>query len=183
MIREIIQIGDARLAQPSQAILPKKITSDEVQALIQDLVDTCQSYGDETAGLSAVQVGVLKRVFVVRRIDLEPEEWEVMINPEVEVLDNRQTEYWEGCMSIGAGDSRLFGPVARAKRVKVKYLDRNGQAQELEAADYLAHIILHEDDHLEGKLFLQYISNPQNIWKGGDLDEYLEKHGHYPEVE
>ncbi|MCA9378932.1 peptide deformylase, partial [Candidatus Dojkabacteria bacterium] len=136
-------------------------------------VETCESFGDETAGLSAVQIGVMRRMFVVRRIDLEPESWEVMINPKVTILDNHQTEYWEGCMSIGTGEDRLFGPVPRAKKAKVEYLDVSGAEHSLEVSDYMAHIVLHELDHLEGKLFLQYIDNPRNIWRGGDLDKYL----------
>lgn len=188
MVRKILQIGDPILLKKSKDIDPKDLLSRETQDLIKDLLDTCDSEKEGTAGLSAVQIGVLKRVFIARRVDLEMDAdsddpiWEVMINPEIFVLNEKPVEMWEGCLSIGKGDERLFGPVSRPKQIEVKYLDEKGNSKSLVAKDYMAHVVLHEYDHLEGTLFLSYIDNPENIWKSGELDGYLDEHDHYPPV-
>lgn len=189
MVKQIIQLGDPRLFQKSEPVTPEELDSPTIQNLIQDLIDTCKFHEEGTAGLSAVQIGVLKRVFVARRIDLEEEQkeknkeeivWEVMINPEVEILDATPHMIWEGCMSVGEGADRLFGPVSRPVKVKVTYLDAKGKQRELVGEKEMSHIIQHEQDHLDGKLFLRYVTNPQNIWKNDELEEYLDKHEAFP---
>ncbi len=188
MIKEIIQIGDPRLNQISKPVTEAEIASRENQELIQDLLDTCNANAESSAGLSAVQLGILKRIYVVRRVDKEegeekqPIEWDVMINPEVTLLDKLESVMWEGCMSVGTDANRLFAPVARHDNVKVEYLDQKAKPQSLSANGYLAHIIQHEQDHLEGKLFLRYVANPRNIWKGEELDKYVQAHQAYPPV-
>lgn len=187
MVKEIIQLGDPRLFQKSEVVTPEELDSPAIQNLIQDLIDTCKFHEEGTAGLSAVQIGVMKRVFVARRVDLEADEernedivWEVMINPEIEVLDATPHMIWEGCMSVGEGPDRLFGPVSRPVKVKVTYLDAKGHKKELIGEKEMSHIIQHEQDHLDGKLFLRYVTNPQNIWKNDELEEYLDKHEAFP---
>lgn len=182
MVKEILQLGDKRLTTPSKEVDISKISSPEIQKIITNLLDTCHAHDSDTAGLSAVQIGTLKRIYVARRIDLAEERWDVMINPQVKVLDSTPVMMWEGCMSIGVGDKRLFGPVYRPNKVEVTYFDSKGNKQTLVAEGYMAHIVQHEQDHLNGKLFLQYVSDPGNIWQSKELDEYVETYGHYPEV-
>lgn len=187
MVKPILQIGNPLLYKSSQPVAPEDILSRENQQLIQDMFDTCNHEKESTAGLSAVQIGVLKQIYIIRRIDLDTDEednpvWEALINPKVEYLSEKKAIAWEGCLSIGTGDKRLFGPVSRYQDVRVEYHDKYGKPQNLEAHGFLAHIIQHEQDHLDGVLFLKYIHNPENIWKSSKLDEYIEDHDTFPPV-
>lgn len=185
MVKEIIQLGNPLLTQVSKPVKIDDIPSRETQELIRDLLDTLNSDPESSAGLSAVQIGVLKRVYIIRRIDIEAEGkplWQEIINPELSVASKHKKVDWEGCLSIGTGDKRLFAPVARYNKVKLKYYDKNGNKHQLQASGYLAHIIQHEQDHLDGKLFLRYVENPENIWLGGELEKYIAKHGDYPQI-
>ncbi len=180
MARKVIQIGDPVLLQSSLEVPVESISNPEIQALIDELLEICVSRDKETAGLSAVQIGELLRIYVIRRIDLADEGWEVLINPKIKVTSLRKSKFWEGCLSIGTGKQRLFGPVTRSAEVVVTYTDRNGVEKQLEAKDYMAHIVQHEQDHLDGVLFLQHISDPSLILTSGQLDEYAAEHGEYP---
>lgn len=182
MVKDIIQIGNPLLTKPSAPVAASEISSEKIQNLIKDMLDTCKHHDQDTAGLSAVQIGEPLRIYVARRIDVNEDIWEVFINPQLEILDSAEGIMWEGCMSIGEGENRLFAPVARANKVKVTYTEPDGTKAELIATDYMAHIVQHEQDHLDGKLFLQYVDDPKKIWKNKDLDEYLEKYGKYPSV-
>lgn len=182
MVRKILQIGDPVLYKESTFIPEDQIKSQEIKALITDLIDTCKAHDSDTAGLSAVQIGIPKSVFVARRIDLDEERWDIFINPKLTRVSPVESEMWEGCMSIGEGEKRLFGPVSRSDEVAIAYLDSEGAKQNLLAKGYMAHIIQHEMDHLAGKLFLQYVS-PDKLWTSKQLDEYLQEHGHYPKTD
>ncbi|MBL8014609.1 MAG: peptide deformylase [Candidatus Doudnabacteria bacterium] len=180
MVRDILQIGNPILYKKSAPVAVKDIPSKEIQTLIQDMLETCAAHDEETAGLSGVQIGEPTRIFIIRRVDLESEPWEVCINPELEIDASVRSTVWEGCLSIGTGAERVFGPVERPDHVKMTCLNEKGEQKTVDAKGYLAHIILHEFDHLEGKLFLQYIADPSNIWRSEDLDEYLEENGTFP---
>ena len=105
-----------------------------------------------------------------------------MINPEVELTSKSKDIIWEGCLSIGTDENRLFGPVERPSHVKVSYINQEGEQRQLAAKGFMAHIIQHEQDHLNGILFLRYVENPQNLWKLKDLDKYIASHDQYPQV-
>lgn len=191
MVKKILQIGDPILEKKSEKINIEEIKSPEIQTLTSDLIDTAKSEGDKSAGLSAPQLGSNKRIFVVRRFDLEKNPsktnlknviWEVLINPEILSLGSETSTYWEGCLSIGFGDNQLYGPVTRPRELKVQYLDSYGTEKKLELIEFMSHAIQHEVDHLEGILFLSHINNPENIWTSKALDEYFAKHDEYPEV-
>lgn len=187
VVQKIIQIGDPKLSQISEEIPTKEIISKENQQLYQDLIDTCNKEKEGTAGLSAVQIGILKRAYVIRRLDLEEDEsdpvWTVLINPAVELVGKKKSTIWEGCMSVGEGRKRLFGPVTRHDHVKVSFFDVNAKPEVMEFTGYMAHIIQHEQDHLNGELFLKYIADPTKLWTSEKLDRYLETHDHFPPSE
>ena len=113
--------------------------------LLDNLKDTLHET-ERGVGLAAPQIGVSKRVFVVELP--EDEAYYEMVNPELMEMEGSQ-EGWEGCLSVPG----LEGLVPRAEKLRVRYTDREGQNHELFAEGYLARIIQHEYDHLEGVLF------------------------------
>lgn len=203
MIKKIIQIGDPVLEKRAEEV--KNIHDKKTQQIIEDLMDTVLSVQDRSAGLSAPQIAISKRICICRRVDLEEREgdsmkesqkkevvnvpqeklWEVMINPEVIEISKKESIYWEGCLSIGETEKdTLYGPVARPDKIKVKYLDRVGHEKELTAQGFFAHVVQHELDHLDGILFISRVENPlRNIWKVNDIDRYIDKYGEYPPIE
>ncbi|WP_417822082.1 peptide deformylase [Terasakiella sp.] len=127
--------------------------TDEIRTLLDDMLETM--YDAPGIGLAAPQVGVLKRVIVidVAGDDEEPAPMK-MINPEVLWASDETGLYEEGCLSV----PKSFSEVERPERVKVKYLDENGTAHEIDADGLLATCVQHEIDHLEGTLFIDHIS-------------------------
>jgi peptide deformylase len=132
--------------------------SPSVQQLIDDMIETM--HGASGIGLAAPQVGRSERLFV---LDLTPvaDEHEglpvgpmVFINPEIVEESEDEEEFEEGCLSIP--DIREY--VVRPEGVRLRYLDRRFQPQELEADGMFARVIQHEFDHLEGVLFIDYLS-------------------------
>ena len=120
--------------------------------LLDDMLETM--YAAPGIGLAAPQVGVLKRAFVA---DLGAEDARAplfMINPELLERSAATTVAEEGCLSL----PKQFGEVARAERVRLRYLDRAGEACEIEAEGLLARCLQHELDHLDGVLFVDHLS-------------------------
>lgn len=237
MIKPILQIGDPILETVCEDVaLP--ITPDILE-IITDLKDTLASTGELGAGLSAPQIGITKRIAIVKNIDIEmkiraTKSFEAifriklnettvgdilksdktsiylkykdekfsnadqrneivsalekylefsLINPVVEYENEYETFYWEGCLSVGVGDDALYAPVARSEIVRLTYVDLNGASQKMEAKDYFAHVVLHEIDHLNGKLFLSRVKDITKIWKSKALDVYYKENGKYPPFE
>jgi peptide deformylase len=115
--------------------------------LAQDLFDTMDAY--EGLGLAGPQVGVAKRIFVL----CEPKGPKMcLVNPNI--IEASGSEYGEeGCLSL----PKVYAQVPRATRVKVRALDVHGNSHEFEAEDLLARIIQHENDHLDGIMFLEHV--------------------------
>src|SRR5690606_1196390 len=104
--------------------------------------DTCKQDPDGSAGLSAVQIGELKRVFVINKTDDRDSapDYEIVINPTLEIVDKKPSKVWEGCLSIGEGDKRLFARVTRPRKVKINYTDRDGKPKELTVKGFQSHL-------------------------------------------
>ncbi|MEW5249414.1 peptide deformylase [Microbulbifer discodermiae] len=145
---QILEFPDPRLRQVAQAV--EQVT-DEVRSLVDDMFETM--YDAPGVGLAATQVNVHQRI-VVMDVSEDQSEPLVLINPEVEVLDPEIHQYDEGCLSVPG----FYETVERPRRVRVKALDRAGESFAMEAEGLLAVCIQHELDHLEGKLFVDYIS-------------------------
>jgi peptide deformylase len=122
-----------------------------VRQLVDDMFETM--YEAPGIGLAATQVNVHKRI-VVMDLSEDRTEPRVFINPEFEPLTDEMEQYQEGCLSVPG----FYENVDRPQRVKVKALDRDGQPYELIAEGLLAVCIQHECDHLNGKLFVDYLS-------------------------
>lgn len=132
---------------------PVEEIDNELQSLIDGMIETM--YDAPGIGLAANQVGVLKRVIVFEGFNVEGEKNpEVLINPEFVLKEGKITSE-EACLSV----IDYAADVSRASHVKVKGLDRNGNAVEIEAEDLKAICLQHEVDHLDGVLFIDHISS------------------------
>jgi peptide deformylase len=149
-LREIITLPDKRLRLVSDAV--KRIDAG-VRKLVEDMFETM--YAAPGIGLAGIQIGVAKRVVVM---DLSKREEDhkplVFINPEITWASEETATYEEGCLSI----PEYYEEVERPERVKVKYLDLDGAAHEIEAKGLFATCIQHEIDHTNGILFIDHIS-------------------------
>ncbi|MEX2318767.1 MAG: peptide deformylase, partial [Bauldia sp.] len=135
---------------------PVERVDDEVRKLMDSMLEAM--YEAPGIGLAAVQVGVPRRIVTIDVAQREDESAEpdplFLINPEILwTSDERQTAE-EGCLSI----PEYFAEVERPAEVRVAYIDRDGKKQELEANGVLAICLQHEIDHLDGKLFIDYLS-------------------------
>ncbi len=144
-----------------QKALPIKNINGEVADLMRDMLETM--YKANGIGLAANQVGSLHRVLVADVSDSrDGSEALMMANPEIIWEDPEETyTCFEGCLSIpgrGAEGDRLRGNVTRPRRVRVKYLDIKGEPKEVEAEDLFSSVLQHEIDHLDGILFVDYLS-------------------------
>ena len=131
-----------------------------IQTLMRDMLETMYEDG---IGLAANQVGVLERVIVLDISDSrDGSEALLMANPEIVWESDEPFTYREGCLSVRPdphdGSSDLFADVTRPYAIRVRYLDIDGQAQEIEAEELLSVCIQHEIDHLNGVLFIDHIS-------------------------
>ncbi len=147
---EILEFPDPRLRKKA---LPVAAVDEALQQTIADMFETM--YAASGIGLAATQVNIQKRVLVM---DLSDEEEGpdplVFINPEITVLDPEPYRHEEGCLSVPG----YFEFVERPRKVLVKALDREGEPFEMEAQGLLAVCVQHEVDHLNGKLFVDYLS-------------------------
>lgn len=144
-IRNIIQLGDETLRKKSFTV--EKINDKTIQ-LLDDMKDTLDKA--QGAGLAAVQVGVLRRIFIV---DVEEGYYE-FINPEI--VSSKGEQYGpEGCLSVKG----KWGDVKRPNEVVIKALDRNGKPFKLKAVGFFARAICHEYDHLDGIVYVDKADN------------------------
>jgi len=144
----ILEFPDERLRTVAT---PVETVDDEVRRLVDDMLETM--YDASGIGLAATQVDVHRRVIVMDVSDDRASPL-VLINPEYTPIGDERDPMQEGCLSI----PEYYAEVPRALKVHLKALDRDGKPYELEAEGLLAHCIQHEFDHLEGVLFVDYLS-------------------------
>lgn len=146
-IRDILHYPDPRLRTKAA---PVGQVDDDIRRLIDDMFETM--YDAPGIGLAATQIDVHQRVIV---IDVSEDHSEplCLINPEILAKDGVE-QMQEGCLSVPG----YFDLVERAEHIKIRSLDRNGESFEMEADGLLAVCIQHEIDHLDGKLFVDYLS-------------------------
>ena len=146
----ILEFPDPRLRTQAAAVDPADLATPAFQALIDDMFETM--YEAPGIGLAASQVDVHKRFMVIDVTDDRSRPL-VFVNPVISARDGEQV-YQEGCLSVPG----IYADVTRSDVITVDALDRNGQAFSLEADGVLAVCIQHEMDHLDGKLFVDYLS-------------------------
>ena len=145
------------LTEPNEILrkksLPVQLVDQDLQHLMDDMLETM--YAAPGIGLAAIQIGVPKRVIV---LDIAPKDGPknpmYFINPEIIERSTNNSIYEEGCLSVPG----QFAEIVRPDKCHIKYLDYHGQPKELKASDMLATCIQHEIDHLEGILFIDYLS-------------------------
>ena len=149
-IKTILTEPNTLLRQISQ---PVEQVGEPEKELMNDMLETM--YAANGIGLAAIQIGVPKRVIVM---DLSKEENKKLpmyfVNPVITKKNNEKTTYEEGCLSV----PNQFAEINRPKQCHVEYLDYNGKSKLLKAEGILATCIQHEIDHLEGILFIDYLS-------------------------
>ncbi len=152
-LRNIITLPDPRLRLVSA---PVSAVDDGIRALMDDMLETM--YAAPGVGLAAIQIGVQKRVIVLDVAKREEEQAAprpiCLVNPEIFWASEERATAQEGCLSI----PEIYEDVERPARVRARYLDHDGRAQEIEAEGILATCLQHEIDHLNGVLFIDHIS-------------------------
>ena len=147
-ILPILEYPDPRLRKRAK---PVATVDDDIKRLVDDMFETMiDSHG---IGLAASQVDVHQRVIVMDLME-DGSQPRVFINPEIEVLNDTTEPYDEGCLSVPG----FYETVARPSNVMISALDREGRPFKEKASGLLAICIQHEIDHLEGKLFVDYLS-------------------------
>ena len=149
-IRKILTEPDPFLRQKSK---PVEKVDDSIREIMDDMLETM--YQAPGIGLAAIQIGIPKRIIVLD-ISKDPEKKEPLyfVNPEKVYTSEAQATYEEGCLSVPG----QFAEIDRPNKCHIKYLDYNGDSKELKAEGLLATCIQHEIDHLEGILFIDYLS-------------------------
>ena len=149
-LKNIVIEPDPILRKISQ---PIETVNNETKKLLDDMLETM--YAAPGIGLAAVQVGILKRIIV---IDISKEKEKknplFLINPEIIFKSEKTSSYEEGCLSLPGH----FAEIERPSECRVTYIDYNGKKRELKANGILSTCIQHEVDHLNGVLFIDYLS-------------------------
>ncbi len=145
------------LTEPNPILRQVSLSVDKVgkeeQKLMDDMLETM--YAANGIGLAAIQIGIPKRIIVMDiSKDENKKEPRYFVNPEIKNKDNLKSTYEEGCLSV----PNQFAEIDRPKKCDVEYLDYNGNKKILNAEGLLATCIQHEMDHLEGILFIDYLS-------------------------
>jgi peptide deformylase len=180
-IRKIIRMGHPLLREVARPLRAEEIASPWLHDLIADMSDTLHDYGG--IGLAAPQIGESVRVAIIeiaggptRYGDLAPMPLTVFINPVTEVLDPATRGYWEGCLSVPG----LRGFVERPQHVRIRYQTLDGHHETLELHGFRATVFQHELDHLDGKLYIDHITDTRLLAFEEEFTRYLKPK---PEVE
>jgi peptide deformylase len=173
MVQKIVQSGDPILRAKSK---PVASVDKKVKDLIKDLKDTLATQKDpEGIGLAAPQIGRNLQVFICNYKDFN----RVVINPKILAISDKRLddckkkskrEILEGCLSL----PYYYGPLRRAKKVEVEYLNESGEKITEEFEDFSAQIILHEIDHLKGILFIDHLIKEKKPLYKVEGDEWEE---------
>lgn len=145
---DLLKYPDPRLRKKAKKI---EAFDQNLEQLINDLYETM--YLDNGVGLAATQANIQQRVFVADPQENGEKQPFYMINPEI-VEKSGELKWQEGCLSV----PYAYEYVKRANKIKVKYQDKTGQHLEMEVEGFVAVIIQHESDHLDGKLFIDHLS-------------------------
>lgn len=170
-IREIIKMGHPTLRQRARELERRELNDPELARLVDDMVDTLHHAGG--IGLAAPQIDVPLRLAIIeipdegsRYGDIPGMPLTVFVNPVLTVLDPATEGYWEGCLSVPG----LRGFVERPQHVRVEALDLTGEPMALELSGFLATVFQHEFDHLDGKLYVDRMTDLTRLMFEDELE-------------
>lgn len=179
----IITLPHKSLRQRSKKV---GLVSPEITQLINDMEAATLDWEDNRAhevgvALAAVQINSLLRVVVIRNNfdDKKDRTFQVFINPEITKYEGKQTEDFEGCLSV----KDLYGKVKRYEKVRIKALNENGQPIRLTAEGFLARVFQHEIDHTNGIVFIDHIKDDPTAFLRLDSQGHLEPLDYATEVQ
>lgn len=175
-ILPITRFGNPVLREIARRLSAEEILSNDTQELITNMRYTLveKKYG---VGIAAPQVGVSIALSVVgvkptpNRPELEPFDT-VLINPQILETFGELTDMWEGCVSCGTEDDILFARLPRYERIKLRWLDEYAKSREEIIGGFVAQVVQHETDHLNGILFVDHVTDPTSFVMA---DEYRKR--------
>lgn len=141
------------LRSTSKPLKRDMVSQDEFTTLCRRMLTTVQNPENEGVGIAAPQVGILRRLVAVQRFDKEGKPFEFFINPEIVAKDDTLVAGGEGCLSV----PEIYDDVERSQRITLRYYDSSFTPQEEVIEGFTAVIFQHEIDHLDGKLFIDYL--------------------------
>lgn len=163
-ILKVARLGHPVLRRPAREVTSEEIRGAAMRQLVSDMQQTMEDYGG--VGLAAPQVHCPLRVAIVEfsadnpRFDIEEKQQPTtFFNPRVRVLDATPAGFWEGCLSVPG----LRGYVQRPSRICVDYLDDQAVPRTIEASGFLATVLQHEFDHLDGVLYVDRLADPSKF--------------------
>jgi peptide deformylase len=165
-VLKIAKLGDPVLRQVAQRIDPDHIGKRSFQQLVDDMLETMVAA--DGIGLAAPQVSHSDQLVVMELQGEHGFPRTILINPEILGYSPVTAEGWEGCLSV----DNLRGKVRRPVGVRVKFLDRDGKPQEVDASGLYAVCIQHEMDHLNGKVFLDRMTDFSTLTQLDEFDKY-----------
>lgn len=169
----ILKAGNPLLRQHAEPVDPSSIGSAEIRRLIDEMFETMAAARGQ--GLAAPQVGVLKRIIVVRLFSSTGDEDgpaeesytdRVLINPQIKLLEEARQGSWEGCLSLPG----LAGFVERPRKIRLSFLDEKGRPHDETVRGYEAVVYQHECDHLDGVLYIDRLADSRLFGFDEDLD-------------
>jgi peptide deformylase len=173
-VREIIRMGHPTLRGRSRPLTDEEIGSPEIARLVEDMIDTLHHAGG--IGLAAPQVNEPVRLVVIeipggtsRYGDIPAMPLTVFVNPEIEVLDDARAGYWEGCLSVPG----LRGFVQRPQHVRVRARNLANEPLELELQGFLATVVQHEFDHLDGRLYIDRMDDSTMLMFDEEFEQFV----------
>tara|TARA_R110002072_G_scaffold1989_2_gene16348 strand:+ start:67355 stop:67936 length:582 start_codon:yes stop_codon:yes gene_type:complete len=173
-IKKVIRMGHPTLREVAKEMSVEEIKSDETKQLIKDMMDTMEE--EQGIGIAAPQINVSKQATIIgipndneRYPDAPEYDLIIVFNPKVTVLDEELQGFWEGCLSVPG----LRGFVKRPRKVKVNFLDIEGNPQEIIAEDFIATVFQHEIDHLFGTLYVDRVEDKMLSYNE-ELEEFVE---------
>lgn len=175
MIRPICRMGNPILRKKAQDISKDYLLSDSFRQLLFDLKDSMKHYGG--IGIAAPQVGVDLQVAIIELNGLNRYGEEInlpltaFVNPRISYLTEEEQGFWEGCLSVPG----LRGFVERPSKIKVNYLNEKGEEKEIMASGFLATVLQHELDHLQGVLYIDRIKDPKLLSYQEEFEQFIQE--------
>lgn len=175
-ILALTRFGNPILREEMRRLNPEETLSSETQKLIADMYLTLQekSYG---VGMAAPQVGAKVALSVVgikptpTRPDLEPFST-VLINPIIVEIYGEPEEMWEGCISTGEGHNTLYAKVPRYNKIRLQWTDESAQEHNEVLEGFVAHVVQHEVDHLNGVLFVDRVKDTKSYMLADEYEKF-----------